>query len=233
VNLSQAKGMGIQVRNIAHYGDASVAEHAIALMLECSRRIGRMDASMKRGEWDTLECIDLHGKTLGLVGFGGISQAVARIAAAIGMRVQVWARPSHVEAVEESGYVFEPDLMSLFAHSDVVSLHVGLNDATAGMITREHLDALRTGSFFINTARSQLVTHGALEQRLERGDIVAGVDVYDQEPLPADDPLRGYDNAILTPHAAWFADTAFANIARQVFADVRDYFQGGTLGLVN
>jgi phosphoglycerate dehydrogenase-like enzyme len=233
VDLALAHTLGVQVRNIVHYGDASVAEHTIALMFDVARGIGRMDASMKAGEWNILEGMDLHGKTLGLVGFGGIAQSVAAMASAIGMQVRVWARPAHRAAIESAGYGFEASLLSVFSSSNVLSVHVGLNESTEGLIADEHFEAMPAGSIFINTARSQLVAPGALERALSVGAIRAGVDVYDQEPLPADSPLRGFSNVVLTPHSAWFSDTAVANIVKQSCEDVAAYFKGEPLNLVN
>lgn len=233
VNLPLARRLGIEVRNIVHYGDASVAEHTIALMFEVARRIGVQDASMKRGEWSGIEGIDLHGKRLGLAGFGGIAQAVARMAAAIGMKVSVWAREGHRGSIEKAEYVFVPTLDELFSQSEVMSLHVGLNPSSARMITAHHLAQMPTGAFFINTARSELVEEGALEAALASGRISAGIDVYDDEPLPASSPLRTFDNAVLTPHVAWFADAAVDNIVEQVCEGVADYLRGGVQNVMN
>jgi phosphoglycerate dehydrogenase-like enzyme len=233
VDLARARDFGIEVRNIVHYGDASVAEHTLALMLDVARQVSTMDRSMKAGEWNTLECIDLHGKTLGVVGFGGIGKAVSAMAAAFGMRVRVWARPAHQDEIESQGYEFCDTLEEIFAGSDVVSLHVGFNESTTAMITSQHLQLLSPGSFFINTARAELIEPGALESRLARGDIRAGIDVYDQEPLPAASPLRAMSNVVLTPHAAWFSDAASENIAQFTFEDVRAYLRGDDLNLVN
>lgn len=233
VNLSLARELGVEVRNIVHYGDASVAEHTIALMFEVARKIGRQDASMKRGEWEGVEGVDLHGKTLGLVGFGGIARDVARMAAAIGMRVWVWARPSHRHDIESLGYHYVPQLDELFSRSDVVSLHVGLNASSSRMITSTHLGEMKKGAFFINSARSQLVEKGALETALRSREISAAVDVYDEEPLPPDSELRGFENVVLTPHVAWFADTAVTNIVTQTCEDAAAYFRGDSLNVMN
>lgn len=233
IDVDAARSYGVQVRNLVHYGDDSVAEHAIALMFELARKIGRMDHAMKSGEWDTLQALDLHGRSLGIVGFGGIGRSVASMAKALGMKVSVWARPTHHESVEEQGFTYVSDLTELFASSDIVSLHLGYNAATQGFITRKHLSAMKSGAFFINTARAELVEKGALENELALGRISAGVDVFYEEPLPADSPLRRMENIVMTPHSAWLSDAALTGLAVQTFEDALSYFNGTSLRLVN
>lgn len=125
-----------------------------------------------------------------------------------------------------------PTLTELFAGADVVSVHMPLTDETHGMITSEHLDAMRPGTIFINTARAEVIAPGALERRLARGDIPAGLDVFDTEPLPADSPLRSMPNLVLTPHVAWRSDGANRNLARQCVESIASYFTGGDYNAV-
>ncbi len=125
-----------------------------------------------------------------------------------------------------------PTLTELFAGADVVSVHMPLTDETHGMITSEHLDAMRPGTIFINTARAEVIASGALEKRLARGDIPAGLDVFDTEPLPADSPLRSMPNLVLTPHVAWRSDGANRNLTRQCVESIASYFTGGDYNAV-
>ncbi len=125
-----------------------------------------------------------------------------------------------------------PTLTELFAGADVVSVHMPLTDETHGMSTSEHLDALRPGTIFINPARAEVSASGALEKRLARGDIPAGLDVFDTEPLPADSPLRSMPNLVLTPHVAWRSDGANRNLTRQCVESIASYFTGGDYNAV-
>lgn len=232
IDLDAARSRGISVRNVVHYGDSSVAEHAFALLMELSRGVGRLDAAVRRGDWSGADGFALNGKTLGIAGFGGIGRAVARIARGFGMRVAVWN--SHVDpvAARELGVVLVDDLGDLMARSDAFSVHLPLLESTAGLITAGHLDRLRPGTLFVNTARAEVIEHGALSARLARGDIRAGLDVFEHEPLPADDPLRSMPNVVLTPHVAWRDDEAYVSLTHQVFQAVASFFKGGDYNAV-
>ncbi|MFT9232142.1 MAG: NAD(P)-dependent oxidoreductase [Bifidobacterium sp.] len=232
VNLEQAKEYGIRICNIVHYGDAAVAEHAIALLMEITRRVGEMNADMHEGVWHPLDGMELYGKTMGIVGFGGIGQWVARIARGFGMNIKVWSRHPHEEAMRELQAASAESIHDLFASSDVVSLHLAYNRNTRGIVTADDLDALRAGSILINTARAELIEAGSLAKRLEKGDIYAGLDVFDREPMPEVDPLRVVPGTILTPHAAWCTDTAVRNAVRQCIDSVRGFYTGEATNVV-
>lgn len=227
VNVPLARELGVTLCNAERYGDASVAEHTVALLFEIARRVGRQNASLHAGNWfDEGGMLQLEGLTIGLAGFGGVARAVARIAHGLGMRVKVWCRrpdPAqlatyHAEAVDS--------LDGLFAGCDVVSLHLALNEQTRGMIGPRELDLLRPGSILINTARAELIAPGTLVARLERGDIQAGVDVYDHEPLDPHDPILALDNVVATPHTAWKTSRALDNVAAQNAETIRAFYAG-------
>lgn len=148
------------------------------------------------------------------------------------MRVAVWN--SHVDpvAARELGVELVDDLGDLMARSDAFSVHLPLLESTAGLITAGHLDRLRPGTLFVNTARAEVIEHGALSARLARGDIRAGLDVFEHEPLPADDPLRSMPNVVLTPHVAWRDDEAYVSLTHQVFQAVASFFKGGDYNAV-
>lgn len=232
INLDMARQRGIDVRNIVHYGDHAVAEHAFALMLELAREAGKLNEQVKAGGWQGADGIGLHGKRLGLAGFGGIGRAMAHIANGFGMRTQVWNSHVDYQVAQQLGVTTVDDLGDLFATSDIVSLHLPLTNSTRGIITADHLNRLRSGTLFINTARAEIIEQGALTKRLMLGDIRAGLDVFDHEPLDANDPLRTLDNVILTPHVAWRNDEARDNLTRQVIESVTSFLNGRDMNRV-
>lgn len=227
VNVPLAHDLGVTLCNAERYGDASVAEHAIALLFEIARGVGHQNASLHAGRWfDEGGMLQLQGLTIGLVGFGGVGRAVARIADGIGMRVKVWCRHPDREPLAEFHAEPVASLDDLFAGCDVVSLHLALNEATRGMIGAHELDLLRPGSILINTARAEIIAPGALVERLRRGDIHAGVDVYDHEPLAPDDPILALPNVVTTPHTAWKTVRALDNVAVQNADTIRAFLAG-------
>jgi phosphoglycerate dehydrogenase-like enzyme len=233
INLEQTRRLGIRVCNVVHYGNGAVAEHTFALIMELARRVGRMDHTMHEGGWKGEDGISLEGKTIGLVGFGGIGQSVAKISRGFGMNVMAWN--SHLDAFAAADYdaTSVNELRDLFAQCDIVSLHMPLVPETVGLITSDHLHRMRPGSMLINTARAELIETGALTARLQRGDVMAGLDVYDPEPLPGDDPLRSMPQVVLTPHVAWRTDEAYTNLTRQVVQSVAAFFQGTSYNVAN
>lgn len=232
VNLSAAKEHGIRICNVEHYGDEAVAEHTVALMFELARHSGYLNQQLRNGKWIEMEGLELNGKTLGLVGFGGIGKAVAKIAHGIGMKVAVCSRHEDTQALQEFGATWTSSIDELIESSDVVSLHLGLNEQTKGMITEAHLAKLHPGALFINTARAELIEPGALVKRLSEGDVLAGLDVFDHEPLPMDDPLLSLSNVVLTPHVAWFTQEAVVNVIAQCFDGVSVFYRGERYNVV-
>ena len=233
IDLNKAGSYGIRVCNVVHYGDHAVAEHAFALLFEVVRHVGRLNEQVHAGSWNGADGIALNGKTIGLVGFGGIGQRVARIAQAFGMKVCVWNSHLDPAAVESIGVTPVDDIGELFGSVDIVSLHMPLLEATRGIVTADHLRQLRPGTIFINTARAEIIESGALTKRLLAGDIPAALDVFEHEPLPADDPIRNVPGIILTPHVAWRNDDAFTGLTRQIVQSIASYFQGGSFNQVN
>ncbi|NEG96410.1 hydroxyacid dehydrogenase [Bifidobacterium primatium] len=232
VNLAEAQRLGIRICNAVHYGDNAVAEHAIALLFEITHRAGAFNARMRDEAWPGADITEIGGLTMGLVGFGGIGRRVAELAHGLGMNLLIWARHPDERAYARLGAKAAASIDDVFANADVVSLHLALNDATQGVIGDDQLDLLRPGAAFINTARAELVRPGALERRLGRGDITAGLDVFAPEPLPADDPLRGLDNVVLTPHVAWRSDRALAGIVDQNVTAAVSYLEGESYNVV-
>jgi D-3-phosphoglycerate dehydrogenase / 2-oxoglutarate reductase len=208
MNPEELGELGIDVHLIKGYGDTAVAECAIALMWEAARGIARMDREMRAGNWLREDALQLTGKTLGLIGFGGIAAEVARIASGSGMRVIAWNRsPKKHPNVE---FV---DLDELLTESDVVSIHLLLNDETRGLVSRACIEAMKPGVILVNTARGAIVDEAAMIDALKSGHIRhAGLDVFNTEPLPADHPLTKLPNVTLSAHLAFRTPEASENL---------------------
>jgi D-3-phosphoglycerate dehydrogenase / 2-oxoglutarate reductase len=208
MNPEELAGLGISVHLIKGYGDTAVAESAVALMWASARVLAQMDREMRAGNWLREDGMQLTGKTLGLIGFGGIAAEVARIALGSGMRVIAWNRsPKSYPGVD---FV---DLDRLLTQSHVVSLHLLLNDETRGFISRERIAAMKPGVIFINTARGAIVDEAAMIDALKSGRIRhAGLDVFNVEPLPADHPLTKLPNVTLSAHSAFRTPEASENL---------------------
>jgi D-3-phosphoglycerate dehydrogenase / 2-oxoglutarate reductase len=208
MNPDELAELGIEVHLIKGYGDTAVAESAIALMWASARVIAMMDREMRAGNWLREDGMQLTGKTLGLIGFGGIAAEVARIALGSGMKVIAWNRTPK----KAPGVAFV-DLDTLLKQSHVVSIHLLLNDETRGMITREKIAAMRKGVILINTARGAIVDEVAMIDALKSGHIRhAGLDVFNTEPLPKDHPLTTLPNVTLSAHSAFRTPEASENL---------------------
>jgi D-3-phosphoglycerate dehydrogenase / 2-oxoglutarate reductase len=222
MNPEELAELGIEVHLIKGYGDTAVAECAIALMWSAARGITRMDREMRAGNWLREDGMQLTGKTLGLIGFGGIAAEVARIALGSGMRVIAWNRSSK----QHPGVDFV-DLEPLLAQSHVVSLHLLLNDETRGFLNRERIAAMRPGVILVNTARGAVVDEAAMIEALKSGHIRhAGLDVYNIEPLPADHPLTKLPNVTLSAHSAFRTPEASENLMGAAWEHCRRIAKG-------
>jgi D-3-phosphoglycerate dehydrogenase len=208
MNPEELAELGIEVHLIKGYGDTAVAECAIALMWAAARGIAAMDREMRAGNWLREDGMQLTGKTLGLIGFGGIAAEVARIALGSGMRVIAWNRsPKKFAGVE---FV---ELDALLAQSDVVSLHLLLNDDTRGFLSARRIAAMKPGVILVNTARGAMLDEAAMIEALKSGHIRhAGLDVFNIEPLPADHPLTKLSNVTLSAHSAFRTPEASENL---------------------
>ncbi|MFZ2158617.1 MAG: NAD(P)-dependent oxidoreductase [Bradyrhizobium sp.] len=208
MNPEELAGLGIEVHLIKGYGDTAVAECAIALMWAAARGIAEMDREMRAGNWLREDGMQLTGKTLGLIGFGGIAAEVARIARGSGMRVIAWNR-----SPKSSAGVDFVTLEKLLAESDVVSLHLLLNDETRGFLSAEGIAAMKPGVILVNTARGAMVDEQAMIDALKSGQIRhAGLDVFNIEPLPKDHPLTKLRNVTLSAHSAFRTPEASENL---------------------
>src|SRR5258707_12435257 len=210
MNPDELAELGIEVHLIKGYGDTAVAEFAIALMWEAARGIAKMDREMRAGNWLREDAMQLTGKTLGLIGFGGVAAEVARIALGSGMRVIACNRtPKKHPKVE---FV---ELDELLSENDVVSIHLLLNDETRGLVSRACIDAMKPGVILVNTARGAIVDEAAMIDALKSGHIRhAGLDVFNIEPMPADHPLTKLPNVTLSAHSAFRTPEATENLMR-------------------
>ena len=208
MNPEDLAELGIEVHLIRGYGDTAVAESTIALMWAAARGIAQMDREMRAGNWLREDGMQLTGKTLGLIGFGGIAAEVARIALGSGMRVIAWNRtPKSCAGVE---FV---TLERLLTESHVVSLHLLLNDETRGFLSRQRIAAMKPGVILVNTARGAVVDETAMIDALKSGHIRhAGLDVFNIEPLPKDHPLTKLPNVTLSAHSAFRTPEASENL---------------------
>ncbi len=214
MNPDELAELGIVVHTIKGYGDTAVAECAIALMWAAARDLSAMDRGIRAGQWLRTDALQLTGRTIGLVGFGGIAGEVARLASGSGMRVLAWNR----EAKEHAAVTFVR-IETLLAESDVVSIHLALNDETKNFLSRERIAAMRPGAILINTARGALVDEDAMIDALRAGRLRhAGLDVFAVEPLPPGHPLTLLPNVTLSAHSAFRTPEASENLLRAAVA---------------
>ena len=204
IDLEAAEERNIKVVNAPEAATNSVAELAIGLMLSVYRKIAYADRNMRMGRWVKKECMgyELRGKTLGIVGMGRIGRAVARIAYhGFGMRIIYYDVVRCPKEFEEEVKAKCVDLDTLFREADVVTLHVPLTPQTRHLVNEDRLKLMKKTAILINTSRGGVVDTNALVKALREGWIAgAGLDVYEEEPLPSDHPLTKLDNVVLTPH---------------------------------
>jgi D-3-phosphoglycerate dehydrogenase / 2-oxoglutarate reductase len=222
MNPEELAELGIEVHLIKGYGDTAVAECAIALMWSAARGISGMDREMRVGNWLREDGMQLTGKTLGLIGFGGIAAEVARIALGSGMRVVAWNRsPKNYPGVD---FV---DIDALLARSDVVSLHLLLNDETRGFLSSQRIAVMKPGVILVNTARAAMVDETAMIEALKSGHIRhAGLDVFNVEPLPLGHPLTKLPNVTLSAHSAFRTPEASENLIGAAWEHCRRIAKG-------
>jgi len=213
IDLDFARERGITVTNVPGYGTAAVAQMVFALLLEMMLQVGHHSGLVRSGVWARCPdfsfwdrpLVELDGLTMGIIGFGGIGQNVARIAKAFGMRVLVHT-PRPETFLQAAG---DPDLdfvaiERLFKESDAISLHCPLTEKTAGLVNASRLSLMKPTAYLINTGRGQLVDEAALAAALNEGRLAgAGLDVLSSEPPVSDNPLLSARNCFITPHIAW------------------------------
>lgn len=240
IDVAAAGQLGIPVSNVPAYSTESVAQTAFALLLELAVQVGVHDAAVKAGEW--VHCPDhsfwktpiteLDGLTLGIVGYGAIGRAVARIGAAFGMRIIAHAPRIPREAGPVPVRFVSQE--ELFSSADVVSLNCPQTTENAGFVNSRLLGMMKSGAFLINVARGGLVNEADLAQALHTGRIAgAGLDVVAHEPMLADNPLLSAPNCIFTPHIAWASLAARRRLINIVAANIASYLGGTPANLIN
>jgi len=208
MNPEELATLGISVHIIKGYGDTAVAECAIALMWASARGLAAMDRGMRAGQWLRTNGIQLTGKTLGLLGFGGIAAEVARIAMGMGMKVIAWNRTAR----SHPGVTFV-SLDELLSASDVLSIHLLLTDETKGFVSPKRIAAMKPGAILINTARGAIVDEDAMIAALRSGHLGhAGLDVFPIEPVPPGHAITTLDNVTLSAHSAFRTPEASDNL---------------------
>jgi glycerate dehydrogenase len=239
VDVAAARERGIVVSNVPAYSTASVAQVVFALLLELTHRAGHHSDAVRAGRWT--KCADfsfwdfplaeLAGRTFGIVGFGQIGRAVARIAAALGMKVI--ATKSDDRTGREGDVELVP-MDTLFREADVISLHCPLTPKTQGLVNAERLAQMKPTALLINTGRGPLVVESDLAAALNAGRIAgAGLDVLSAEPPSADNPLLAAKNCVITPHLAWATREARARLIAIATENVRAFLAGTPRNVVN
>ena len=231
VDLEAAKQRDLVVTNVPIYGTDSVAQMVFAHALRFTQQVSTHSQAVHQGRWSSATdwCfwdspqIELAGMTIGIVGFGRIGRATAKLAAAFGMQVLMTSRSS----VDTPDYVRQLELEELLRDSDVVSLHCPLTEETEGLINADRLRLMKRSALLINTSRGPLIDEQALADALRQGEIAgAGLDVLSVEPPAADHPLLGIENCVITPHIAWATRSARSRLLDTVVDNVAAYLAG-------
>ena len=235
VDVNACKEKGIPVCNVPSYGTAAVAQFTLALMLEICHQIGHHSKVVHEGKWcasinfcfwDTPQ-MELGGKTLGIIGFGRIGQAVAKLAEAFGMRVLTTSRTPK----DDARFV---DMDTLLAESDFISLHCPQFAENTKMVNAEFISKMKDGAYLINTARGGLVDEQALCDALVSGKLAAAaVDVVSAEPMKQNNPLLNAPNCIITPHIAWAPKESRQRLLDCVVDNIRAFLDGNPQNVVN
>jgi len=237
VDTAAAAARGIPVTNIPAYGTASVAQMTFALILELASQPALHDASVRAGDWTASPdfcywqkpLVELDDLTLGIIGYGAIGQAVARLGRAFGMKILAHTRtPRKADDVEFT------DCETVFRKADIISLHCPLTDANIGFVNAERLSLMKSTAFLINTGRGPLVDEAALAKALNHEQIAgAAVDVLSAEPPAADNPLLSAKNLTITPHIGWATQAARGRLMEIAAENLRAFLAGQPVNVVN
>lgn len=237
VDIDCAKALGIPVANVPTYSTSLVAQHTFALILEHFNHVAIHSQSVHDMQWSNGRdfcywknpLFELQDKTIGIIGFGRIGKAVAKIADAFGMKVITFTR-----SPIESDIATRVDLDTLLKQSDIISLHCPLNEQTTGIINIDNLKKMKRSAIIINTSRGGAIIDADLADALNEGIIAgAGLDVMGTEPPKADNPLLSAKNCIITPHIAWAATETRARLLSCVEENIRAFLKGVPINIVN
>jgi glycerate dehydrogenase len=238
VDTDAAKERGVTVTNIPAYGTAAVGQFAIALLLEICHHTGHHSEAVHQGRWENCKdfcfwdypLIELAGKTMGIVGFGRIGQATGTIAKALGMKVIAHDETENAAGRAIAEYV---PLDTLFAKSDVISLHCPLFPATQGLINKDSIFKMKDGVIIINNSRGPLIVEKDLADALNSGKVyAAAVDVVSTEPIKGDNPLLQAKNCIITPHISWASKESRKRLMDIAAENLAAFLQGKPINTV-
>jgi glycerate dehydrogenase len=242
VDLVAARRRGIPVSNVPEYGTLSVAQYVLALLLELCHHAALHGEAVRAGEWTRQPDFslrktplwELDGKAMGIVGYGRIGRKVGDLAQAFGMHILACDPARASTGADPSNPLAWCDLDSLFARSDVISLHCPLTEQTAGLVNRQRLQLVRPTALLINTARGGLVVEEDLTDALNAGRLAgAALDVVAREPIPAENPLLKARNCLITPHIAWATAEARMRLMETTLANVTAFLAGQPINVVN
>ncbi len=240
IDIEAARELGVTVCNAPGYSSQAVSQLAAALLLEITTQVGTHSAAVREGRWrdNSYFCriapglTEIAGKTVGIVGYGGIGQAFGRIMKAMGAELLVYSRRVRPEL--EDRHTRYVSLEELYARSDVISLHCPLNEDSAGMINARSLERMKNGVILINTARGGLIVEGDVAEALRGGKLRAlGQDTFSTEPILPDSPLLTAPNAFLTPHMGWAPRETRARLLGIVAENIRRFQAGTPQNVVN
>ena len=228
IDVNAASARGIAVANTPTYATEDVAEHAIALLLSCARSIPWLQEGIRAGKWPNAQTRKINrivGRTFGTVGIGRIGAATIKRAKGLGLRVLAFDKFLSEDQIR--AYGAEPrSFEQLLAESDYVSVHVPLSAATRHLIDARALALMKPGAIFVNTSRGPVVDEPALIEALHSGQLSgAGLDVFEQEPMALDNPLRTMDNVVVTPHSAAYSEESWQALRQEVCDVVRDWMR--------
>jgi phosphoglycerate dehydrogenase-like enzyme len=213
---------------------AATAELALGLLLAAARHIASADVSVRDGRFQQQLPVGtaLEGKTMGVIGLGKIGSRMARYGLALGMRVLAWSRNLTQETASSAG-VQRVEKDTLLRESDAISLHLVLSDQSRGTIGADELKKMKDSAILINTSRGPLIDEEALLENLRAGRLIAALDVFDQEPLPADHPLRSLPNTVLTPHQGYATKEIYSQFYSESIENVLAYLDGNPIRMLN
>ncbi len=212
---------------------ASTVELTFGLMLAVLRRIPQTDRAIRDGRWPSVLGHTMYGKRLGILGLGRMGRQVAQLAKAFGMELLAWG-PTLTDARAAELGATRMELDSLLDAADIVSVHLKLSDQSRGLLDEKRLRRIGPRGILVNTARGAIVDEAALARTLADGSLgAAGLDVFVDEPLPPDSPLRALENVVLTPHLGWPADLTYRCMAEAVVRIIESYLDGTYDGAVN
>lgn len=233
VDIAAASGLGVVVTNTPDYGNRSVAEHALGLVLAVARHIARGDRDLRRGSWTSAqrEGVQLAGRRIGLVGLGAVGKEMARLCRSLGMEVSYYDKRRQPEMEEVAAY---RDMDALLSECDIVSLHVSYTPETHNLIGERELALLRPGAILVNTSRGEVLDLKALAKALREGRLWgAGLDNYPNEPHPDLSELVGLENVVMTPHIAFNTREAKDRMTAIAVENVVSFYRGEAKNVLN